>query len=51
MLIRLNSGSSFGVMFAQFFPPSRVMYARPSSDPVQIVFTSCSEGAMVKIVP
>ena len=50
-LIRENGGRSFGVMFFQVFPPSRVSWAIPSSDPVQIVLRSWNDGATVKIVP
>src|SRR6266540_1238984 len=48
--MRANSGRSFGVMVVQLFPPSRVMEASPSSEPVQMVPASWYDGAMVKIV-
>src|SRR5262245_46824835 len=50
MLMRANSGRSFGVTFVQVFPPSRVSCTYPSSLPVQITFASCCDGAIVKIV-
>ena len=36
---------SGGVMFFQFFPPSRVTQMSPSSVPAQIVFTFLNDGA------
>ena len=49
-LTRPKSGMSFGVMFVQFLPPSRVKCTSPSSDPAQMMFTSVLPGASAKTV-
>ena len=50
-LTRPNSGMSLGVTFAHVAPPSRVRCTSPSSEPVQITFTSRFDGPMEKITP
>ena len=50
MLIVLHSGRSFGVTLAQFWPASRVIWIRPSSEPAQITPFSTGDSAMAKIV-
>ena len=50
-LIWMRSGRPFGVTFAQFFPPSRVSWTRPSSVPAQIVPASCGDSARAKMTP
>ena len=47
---RPNSGIPGGVTFVHVPPPSRVTCTSPSSDPVQITFTSVRPGATAKIV-
>src|ERR1700674_2946210 len=48
----LSHGFNFGgVTFCQLFPPSRVMWIKPSSVPAQIVSTSLNEGATAEITP
>src|SRR6267154_2848732 len=41
----------FAVALLQFFPPSRVTWATPSSVPTQIVFGSTGEIDMERIAP
>src|SRR6476661_10559123 len=50
-LTRPNSGMPGGVTFVHVFPPSRVTCTRPSSEPVQITFTSRFDGPTLKITP
>src|SRR5262245_20918331 len=40
---------SFGVTFVHVLPPSRVTLINPSSDPVQMTFTSFFDGPIEKI--
>ena len=48
---RPKSGMSFGVTLVQLRPPLRVTCTRPSSEPVQITFTSFLLGPTEKITP
>src|SRR5688572_2674078 len=50
MLTRPNSGMSFGVTFAQVFPPSRVTFTSPSSDPAHRTLTSRFDGPRANTV-
>src|SRR5580700_10816802 len=47
----LQEVSCGGVTFSQFFPPSRVIWIRPSSVPAQRVPASLNDGATAYIVP
>src|SRR5688500_2803518 len=48
--MRMYSGMSGGPTFVQFLPPSRVTWIRPSSEPVQMRFSSRGDGARVNTV-
>ena len=50
-LTRPRSGMSGGVTLVQFFPPSRVTWMMPSSDPDQIRLTSFLPGPIENTVP
>src|ERR1700722_15221022 len=47
----LHGMISVGVIFAQLFPPSRVIQNKPSSVPAHSVFRSLKDGAGAKITP
>src|SRR5438552_8334180 len=48
--MRVNGATSAGVTLVQFFPPSRVTWIRPSSEPVQMSPFTRGDSASAKIV-